>query len=169
MTKLKIFKTHPDVVLPKFATDDSACFDISFQGHGKHSYEGYNKSNKKFTRPTPKGQIFINSGERVMVPTGLILDIPKDHSVRLHARSGLSFKSGLILANCEAVIDSDFVDELQILLYNRTDVGVWINPGDRLAQGELVKQLKYTIEATDEAPSKKTNRNGGIGSTGISS
>jgi dUTP pyrophosphatase len=169
MTTLKIYKTHPDIVLPKFATDESACFDIAFQGQGKHEYQGYNRANKKFTRPTPKGQVFINSGERVMVPTGLIFDIPKGYSVRLHARSGLSFKSGLILANCEAVIDSDFVEEVQILLYNRTDVGVWLNPGDRLAQGELVKQIKYDIEAISEAPTKKTNRDGGIGSTGINS
>lgn len=168
-TVLKMYKTHPDVVIPKFATEQSACFDIAYQGHGKHEYSGYNQNNKKFTRPTPNGKIFIGSFERIMIPTGLILDIPEGFSVRLHARSGLSYKSGLVLANSEAVIDSDYIEELQVLLYNRTTLGYWISTGDRIAQAELVRKYKYMIEETSSAPTLKTNRNGGIGSTGVSS
>jgi dUTP pyrophosphatase len=166
MTKLKIYKTHPDVILPSFATDQAACFDISFQGHGKHSYTGYNSTNKVFTRPTPKGELFVNAGERVLVPTGLIFDIPEGYSVRLHARSGLSLKEGLVLANSEAVIDSDYVDEMFVLLYNRSEVGRTIRIGERIAQAELVKSVKYAIEETTEKPVAKTNRTGGLGSTG---
>ena len=164
---LKFFKTHPDVVLPNFATDQSACFDISFQGHGKHEYVGWSDINKKFTRMTPKGEIFISPQERVMIPTGLILDIPKGYSVRLHARSGLSLKHGIILANSEAVIDSDFIDELQVLLYNRSLVGMWIRNGDRIAQAELVKQLEYNLVESTDKPKVKTNRVSGLGSTGV--
>lgn len=166
---LKIFVTHPNIVLPKFATDQAACFDIAFQGHGKHEYQGYNSVNKHFTRPTPDGRIFVNAGERVMVPTGLIFDIPVGYSVRLHARSSTSYRQGLVLANSEAIIDSDYVEEVKVLLYNRSGVGVWINNGDRIAQAEMIKSIKYSIEKTDIAPELKGNRVGGIGSTGVSS
>lgn len=166
--KLSMYKTHPDIVLPEFSTKQSACFDIAYQGAGKQWYSGYNETNKPFTRNTPKGDVFVNAGERVMVPTGLILDIPEGYSVRLHARSGLSLKRGIILANSEAVIDSDYVDELMILLYNRSTVGMWVRNGDRIAQGELVKQEKYDIVETMNKPELKANRVGGLGSTGVS-
>jgi dUTP pyrophosphatase len=167
MTTLKIYKTHPDVILPTFATKQSACFDLSFQGHGKQEYKGYNDTNKMFTRPTPKGEIFINSSERVLVPTGLIFDIPVGFSLRIHARSGLSLKEGLILANSEAVIDSDYVDEVFVLLYNRSSVGRTIRIGERIAQAELVESVKYTIKETKKQPTVKTDRTGGMGSTGV--
>jgi dUTP pyrophosphatase len=167
MTTLKIYKTHPDVILPTFATKQSACFDLSFQGHGKQEYKGYNDTNKMFTRPTPKGEIFINSSERVLVPTGLIFDIPVGFSLRIHARSGLSLKEGLILANSEAVIDSDYVDEVFVLLYNRSSVGRTIRIGERIAQAELVESVQYTIKETKKQPTVKTDRTGGMGSTGV--
>lgn len=167
MPVLKMYRTHPDVILPTFATEQSACFDIAFQGHGKHQYTGWSENNSKFERFTPKGEIWVSPLERIMIPTGLILDIPKGYSVRLHSRSGLSLKSGLVLANGEAVIDSDFVDELQVLIYNRSSVGCWIKNGDRIAQAELVQQLKYRIEETSVQPVQKTDRVGGLGSTGI--
>jgi len=92
MTTLKIFKTHPEVQLPKFATKQSACFDISYQAWGKGSYKGYNKVNANFERQIgsgAEGVITITPGDRVMIPTGMILDIPEGYSVRLHPRSGL--------------------------------------------------------------------------------
>jgi dUTP pyrophosphatase len=46
----------------------------------------------------------------MLIPTGLIADIPEGFSVRIHSRSGLAFKQGVYLTNCEGVIDSDYVD-----------------------------------------------------------
>lgn len=163
---LKIYKTHPEIVLPEFKTEESACFDIAFQNAGKHTYSGYSHVNKHFTRPTPQGNIFVNASERVLVPTGYIFDIPKGYSVRIHARSGLSLKSGLVLANSEAVIDSDYVDEVMVMIYNRSDNGITIRNGERIAQGELVKKYKYDIVEISDPPKQKTSRNGGMGSTG---
>lgn len=168
MTTLKIYKTHPDVVLPKFGTGQAACFDISFQAFGEEiTYTGFNKTNAPITRSTPDKKIVIMPGDRIMVPTGLIFDIPEGYSVRIHPRSGLSFKQGLILANLEAVIDSDYVQETFILLTNTTEIGQSIHVGDRIAQAELVQQIRYQIEETTDKPAQKTDRVGGIGSTGV--
>lgn len=167
MTTLKIWKTHPANQIPKKQTEGSACFDIQFQGHGKREYRGFNRMNKAFTRPC-NNQIVIQPGDRIMVPTGLILDIPQGFSVRVHARSGLSLKQGLVLANAEGVIDSDYVEELMVLLWNISDNGITINTGDRIAQAELIKDAEYDVVETAARPMTKTTRIGGMGSTGVS-
>lgn len=166
-TKLKIYKVNPEVVLPKFATEQAACFDISMQMYGKVSYKGYNQQNKEFERPHNNGALHIMPGDRIMVPTGLIMDIPLGYSVRLHSRSGLSLKQGLVLVNAEGIIDSDYVEEVFVLMTNVSEIGVWINTGDRICQAELVKDEKYAIEEAKSLPKQKSNRKGGMGSTGV--
>jgi len=168
MITLGIFKTHPEVVIPSFATQESACFDISSFTQDRRTYTGYDQTNSQFERPvSPTSSILVMPGERVMVPTGLILDIPKGYSVRLHPRSGLSLKVGITLANCEAVIDSDYFEELFLLITNNTQLRYHIHHGSRLAQGELVQQLNYNIIETTDRPQQRTDRVGGLGSTGL--
>ena len=156
------------MVLPEFATEGSDCFDVRFQPWGKFSYKGYSFNNKPFDRSVSDGKLVINPGDRVLVPTGLILNIPEGYSVRLHPRSGLALKQGLVLANAEAVIDSDYVEELFVILYNQSNVQAEIFNGDRIAQAELVADLEYTFNVTVNRPEQKTSRNGGLGSTGVS-
>jgi dUTP pyrophosphatase len=106
-------------------------------------------------------------GDRVLVPTGLIFDIPAGHSLRIHPRSGLSYKQGLVLANLEAVIDSDYIEETFIILTNQSDVDQTIYHGDRIAQAELIKSEEYVLWEIFDAPTQKTDRVGGLGSTGV--
>lgn len=168
--KLKFWKIHPDVVLPKFQTGQSACFDLAMHTSGKQTYSGYNYDNKPFTREVHEhGKIYLSHGDRVMIPTGLIMDIPDGYSVRIHPRSGTSLKMGLVLANMEGVIDSDYVDEVMVLMWNISHNGLWIDNGSRIAQAELTMLEKYIVEETNQKPTKKTDRNGGMGSTGVSS
>lgn len=164
--QLKIWKTHSSNEIPKKQTEGSACFDLQFQGHGKTEYKGFTRNNKAFIRPM-NNMVTIQPGDRVMVPTGLILDIPEGHSVRVHARSGLSLQKGLVLANAEGVIDSDYVEELMVLLWNISDNQINIWTGDRIAQAELIKDESYSIVETITRPGIKTSRIGGMGSTGI--
>lgn len=167
MTVLKFWRVHTEVKLPKHQTDGSACFDLAFQGYGKNKVTGYNRMNKPVERIL-QGSMTISPGDRMLVPTGLVMDIPKGYSVRLHARSGTSLKQGLVLANAEGVIDSDYVEEVYILLHNISENAQTINFGDRIAQGELVKNEVYEIEETATRPSVKSSRVGGMGSTGVS-
>lgn len=167
MLRLNVYKTHQDITLPKFGTKQAACFDLSFQSAGKMNYTGYNMYNAPFTRDFAGGSIRIMPGDRVLVPTGLIFDIPEGYSVRIHPRSGTSLKQGLILANLEAVIDSDYVHETFVLLTNTSQVDHTINNGDRIAQAELVKKEEYVLWEVFDAPTQKTDRIGGLGSTGI--
>ena len=170
MTTLKVFRTHAEVTLPAFSTEEAACFDITAQFYGKATYSGYTNVNSPFERPFAayNDSVVIMPGERVLVPTGLIFDIPKGYSVRIHPRSGLSYKQGLILANLEAVIDSDYYHETFIILKNTSEAKVIVSNGDRVAQGELVKSEIYKITESKTAPTQKTSRKGGLGSTGVS-
>lgn len=167
MTQLKIFKTNPEVVLPTFGTEQAACFDLAFQAYGKYEYAGYSGFNAPFTRYFSNGSIVLMPDDRVMVPTGLIFDIPEGYSLRIHPRSGLSYKQGIVLANMEAVIDSDYFHETFVLLTNYSKNHITICNGDRIAQAELVPQMKYDIVETSEEPTQKTDRVGGLGSTGV--
>lgn len=168
MLRLSFFKTHPHIELPRFATKGSACFDLSFQSAGKYTYKGYNSQNKEFSRNIHSGnQIYINPGDRILVPTGLILDIPEGYSVRVHARSGTALKKGLVLINAEGIIDSDYVDELFLLIHNASDNGHMLTSGDRIAQGEMIKNEEYALWETQTRPLIKSERIGGMGSTGV--
>lgn len=167
MTVLKFWRVHTQVKLPEHQTEGSACFDLAFQGYGKNKVTGFNRMNKPVER-IMQNCMTISPGDRMMVPTGLVLDIPKGYSVRLHARSGTSLKQGLVLANAEGVIDSDYVEEVFVLIHNISENAQTINFGDRIAQAELVKNEVYDIEESASRPSVKSSRVGGMGSTGVS-
>lgn len=167
MTTLKFWRVHTQVKLPEHQTEGSACFDLAFQGYGKNKVTGFNRMNKPVERIL-QNCMTISPGDRMMVPTGLIMDIPKGYSVRLHARSGTSLKQGLVLANAEGVIDSDYVEEVFVLIHNISENAQTINFGDRIAQAELVKNEIYEIEESASRPSVKSSRVGGMGSTGVS-
>ena len=57
--------------------------------------------------------------QRALVPTGLAIELPGAHSVALvYARSGLSIKHGLCMANGVGVVDSDYRGELKVPMVN---------------------------------------------------
>ena len=163
---LGVFKKNPAATLPTFATRGAACFDVRACLLGVDSVGGYDSQNSRIFKCVEGDRVFIAPGERLMIPTGLIFDIPDGHSVRFHPRSGIALKQGLALINMEGVVDYDYVDPSMILLWNTTDVTQEIKHGERIAQAELVQDLKYDILESMFAPIQKTDRQGGMGSTG---
>jgi len=172
--KLKYYKMKEDVEDPEFATAGSACFDLHCHLVQDDIVTVYEMDNKKVLRFTQIHneedgvQISLFPADRALIPTGLIFDIPEGHSVRLHTRSSISLKKGLIMPNSEGVIDSDYYHQAFVMLYNASADEVRISHGERIAQGELVESLKYDIEDTKDVPEQKTTRVGGFGSTGKS-
>lgn len=166
---LKFYKMYEDVNTPAFASSGSACFDVHAYINPQAEIVGWLDSAIKQIPKQFKNNgesVIIYPNERVLIPTGIIMDIPENHSVRLHARSGLAYKKGLVLANGEGIIDSDYVQEVKCMVHNMSDTNVVINNGDRVCQGELIKSLKYEIVQIDDQPKSKTDRDGGFGSTG---
>ena len=167
MNVLKCFKLHPEAQLPTFGTDGSACFDIRaclIDAECVKYYSGIDNSKQMYL--VEDGKIRIRQYERVLVPTGLIFDIPPGFSLRIHPRSGLAFKNGLCLANQEGIVDYDYVEQSYCILTNIGPMSQEISHGDRIVQGELVHMNPTTIRETIIPPVQKTTRDGGFGSTG---
>jgi dUTP pyrophosphatase len=136
------------------------------------SVKGFTKENKPIDRFPDKEQcIWVNPGERLLIPTGLVMKINSEHqlqtlSIRLHARSGMAYKYGLVLANAEGVIDADYQQQIFALMTNISDKTVYIKEGERICQGELVRNEPLYFKMVDKMPVQHSERDGGFGSTG---
>ena len=169
-----LYKLNPRVPVPEYGTSLAACFDLTFAPTGS-MYRGYDADNKPFEHFIHNDELWIHPGERVLVPTGLIMkmDMPgkyrkHNYSIRLHARSGLSLKRGLVLANSEGVIDVDYQLEIFALMTNISKVSATIKAGERICQAEIVKNVIAKFHEVDAVPSCHSERAGGFGSTGVS-
>ena len=109
---LKIYKMFDDVTSPVFASKGSACFDLHAYISKDHGIQAFNDAgSKQIPKQIKDNRVVVYPNERLLIPTGIIMDIPVRHSVRLHARSGNAFKKGLTLANGEGIIDNDYVED----------------------------------------------------------
>lgn len=173
---VQLVKLSPEVPVPAYGTSMSACFDLSFQPCGRFSIHGYDVQNVQVDRMCYTGKVEIHPGDRLLVPTGLIMKIKNsgigspgtniaNYSIRLHARSGLSLKQGLILANSEGVVDVDYQKEIFVMLTNISNLTQSINTGDRIAQAEIVRNYIAYFELVDSVE-QHSERSGGFGSTG---
>lgn len=165
LPKLYLYKLRDNAVVPTYGTKDSACFDISAAFDPDIPVLVYGQDNQK--RTNFGNILYIEPGERVLVPTGWIFGIPEGYSMRIHPRSGLSLKDGIVLANAEAVIDADYINETFIMLTNISSKIFTVEPGMRLAQGELVEKIDHTFEIKYNTLPQETTRSGGLGSTGV--
>lgn len=104
--------------------------------------------------------------QRILVPTGLAIELPNAQCVALvYARSGLSIKHGLCMANGVGVIDSDYRGELRVPMINLSDTPYTVQPGDRIAQLAVMPVVQAELERVDSLDD--TGRGtGGFGSTG---
>jgi dUTP pyrophosphatase len=109
--------------------------------------------------------IFLKVGQRILVPTGLFIEIPVGFEIQIRPRSGLAFKYGITVLNSPGTVDADYRGEIKVLLINQGERDFEIKNGERIAQMILSKH-----EIIDWQPAQdlsKTNRgSGGYGSTG---
>ena len=169
---LKYFKVDPDAVNPNFQTRMAACFDLAAcfsQSTIIKIYRGKDSVNINPLFDGEKGEHFITlmPGERALIPTGLIFDLPEGYSLRLHPRSGIALKYGLMLANCEGIVDEDYIYETKFIILNTNqNESIRVYSRERIAQAELVKYEQCQFDEVYTEPGQKSDRVGGFGSTG---
>ena len=163
---INVFKCRSEASLPTYATQFSACFDLYACLSDTTEVKIANRDNNISGREVVNSSLILFPGDRALIPTGLKFNIPSCNSVRLHPRSGLSFKSGLMLSNCEGVIDEDYCEEVFVSLFNSSTVNVVVSHNDRICQGEMVRDSRADIVEVYFTPTQKTDRTGGFGSTG---
>ncbi|MBL8566472.1 MAG: dUTP diphosphatase [Hyphomicrobiaceae bacterium] len=107
-------------------------------------------------------------GSRDLVPTGLVLELPRGTEAQVRPRSGLAVKHGVTVLNSPGTIDSDYRGEVKVLLVNLGREPFTIRRGERIAQ--LVIATVARARLIEKAEASETRRGaGGFGSTGVAS
>ena len=140
--KLKVKLISDKALLPIYATEGAAAFDITATNAG--------------IVPACDSEIFS---------TGLAFEIPQGYYLEVVSRSGHGFKNGVRLANSVGVIDSDYRGELKVKLHNDSNVPYSVKSGERIAQAIMKKYEKADFYIVDNLG--ETSRGQcGFGSTG---
>jgi len=103
--------------------------------------------------------------QRMLVPTGLFMELPEGYEAQIRPRSGLAFKHGITVLNSPGTIDADYRGEIKILLVNLSDEAFLIESGERVAQMVIAKHEQIDWSLVDSLEDSERSA-GGFGSTG---
>ncbi|HXO30074.1 MAG TPA: dUTP diphosphatase [Thermoanaerobaculia bacterium] len=112
------------------------------------------------------GEAVLRPGERLLVPTGLALEIPPGWEGQVRPRSGLALRHGIGMVNAPGTIDSDYRGEVGVLLINLGSEPFTLRRGDRIAQLVIARVESVEWEEA-EALDGSDRGEGGFGSTGV--
>lgn len=130
--------------LPQYATEASAGLDL---------------------RANIETPLTINSLERVLVKTGLFIELPIGYEAQVRPRSGLAFKNGVTVLNTPGTIDADYRGEIGVILVNLSNTSFVIEDGERVAQLVITKHEQAEWVLVEELAETERGA-GGFGSTG---
>ena len=143
-TRIRRLPAARDLPLPTQASPGSSGFDL---------------------RAAVDGELVLRPGERLLVPTGIVLEIPPGWEGQVRPRSGLALRHGIGLVNAPGTIDSDYRGEVGVILINLGDAPCTLKRGDRIAQ--LVFSRVESVEWEEADTLEDSGRgDGGFGSTG---
>jgi dUTP pyrophosphatase len=111
-------------------------------------------------------EVVIAPGDRALIPTGLVMDIPKGLEGQVRPRSGLAARNGVTVLNTPGTIDSDYRGEIKVILANLGREEFRVRPGDRIAQIVFVPVVRVSF-SRGERLSETARGSGGFGSTGV--
>ncbi len=143
MITVRIKRLSSSIPLPRYESESAAAFDLA-----------------------AAADMTIQPGQVALVPTGLVIEVPRGMFLGVFARSSTPLKRGLMVANGVGIVDPDYCgpdDEVKIALLNVTGAPVQVVRGDRLAQGVLLPATRVTWEEVD---AMRSESRGGFGSTG---
>lgn len=103
--------------------------------------------------------------QRVLVPTGLHIELPAGYEAQVRPRSGLAVKHGISIVNTPGTIDADYRGEIKVVLVNLSSEEFRIEPGERIAQMVVARHEKVEWEPVDRLEESGRGE-GGFGSTG---
>ena len=141
--KINIKRLNPNAILPTRGSEQAAGYDL------------YACIDEPITIPPHS---------TVKVGTGLSIELPDNYFGAIFARSGLATKKGLRPSNCVGVCDSDYRGEYIVALHNDSNIGVIINPEERIAQLVVMPYLPVEFNEVDSLTDTERG-DGGFGST----
>ena len=141
-------RLHPKARVPQNMTEGSAGYDL----HADIPSENF---------------VTLRPGERMLVPTGIAVDMPSNLEGQIRPRSGLAARHGVTVLNAPGTIDSDYRGEIQVLLVNLGGEAYTVRHGDRIAQLIFNEVTRVIFAEVDNLDNVNTERGGnGFGSTG---
>ncbi len=141
--KVSIQRIHEKAKIPSYANADDAGVDL-------YSVK----------------DIILNPGERVLVPIGIKIAIPKGYEGHVRPKSGLALKHGISIVNTPGTIDAGYRGEIGVIVINHGSEPYTIESGKKIAQMVFnkVEQADFVeVESLDET----SRGEGGFGSTGL--
>lgn len=140
---VKFKRIHPSAVMPVYAHPADAGLDVC-------------ACEAATLRP----------GERRLVRTGLVMELPPATEAQMRPRSGLALKHGITLLNTPGTIDEGYRGEVGVILINLGQEPFEIQPGMRIAQMVIAPVLRACVQEVGEV-SETVRGTGGFGSTGV--
>ncbi|WP_026463076.1 dUTP diphosphatase [Adhaeribacter aquaticus] len=141
---------------------------VNIINQSKHALPSYQTSSSAGMdlRANLEASILLKPLQRVLVPTGLFIELPDGFEAQIRPRSGLAYKHGISIVNSPGTIDADYRGEIKVLLVNLSDQEFTVEDGERIAQMVVAKH--ETIEWQEANALSATERGaGGYGSTGV--
>lgn len=103
---------------------------------------------------------------RVIIKTGLFIELPVGYEAQVRPRSGLAAKKGITVLNSPGTIDADYRGEIGVILVNLSNEDFTIQNGERIAQMVISRHEHISWKEVDSL--EETSRGaGGFGSTGV--
>jgi dUTP pyrophosphatase len=160
MERVYIKKLHKDAIIPTKQTKHSSGFDMYVLDALTPAMVG------KLDYMDDFSHYVIYPQERVLVRTGIAVQMPPFMEGQVRPRSGFALKHGLTIVNSPATIDADYRGDIGVILLNTSDYPLTIKKGDRIAQLVFVPVFDVNFQELDEL--NESNRgNGGFGHTGV--
>jgi dUTP pyrophosphatase len=116
-------------------------------------------------RANLKEPMTVKPGERVLVPTGLFIELPRGYEAQVRPRSGLALKKGITVLNTPGTIDSDYRGEIGVILINLSNRDFVVRDGERIGQMVISRHETIVWEETDKL-NDTMRGSGGFGHTG---
>ncbi len=130
--------------LPAYATEGSAGMDV---------------------RANLEQSLNLQPLERLLVPTGLFIELPPGYEAQIRPRSGLAVKQGITCFNTPGTIDSDYRGEIKVILINLSNELQLVQHGDRIAQMVIAPVTRANLVLVQELNTTQRGT-GGFGHTG---
>ncbi len=140
---------------------------IRIVNHSKHPLPAYETvaSAGMDLRANLDAAIVLKPLERVLVPTGLFIEIPIGWEAQIRPRSGLAINKGITLLNTPGTIDADYRGEIKVIVVNLSTEDFVISNGERVAQMIIAAHEKAEWIEVDELI-ETPRGTGGFGHTG---
>ncbi len=111
--------------------------------------------------------VLIKPLQRMLIPTGLFVELPVGYEAQIRPRSGLAIKHGITVLNSPGTIDSDYRGEIKVILINLSNEPFLIKDGERICQMIISRHEQISWEEV-EMLDETERGGGGFGHTGKS-